>query len=278
MRIVEDLAHGAKHIENRRGFSVLQGGNPTGEKKTKKRPPKRRRYHPLLFALPHFTPQLLIWESHPHHKREREEEGKSRHYTESGVEKTANAAPHREGESAIVPSFCGGYMSLWWFVFSLHSLVFDGPCVSVYYLDGGDEPSPQGAPLKNQSGDCPPLSFGSLWWIRSSLFFCGISLLNCLCWEGKPRREMRPPPTERTRETERQRESEESHRRHKESEERSRHNHTRERQGGEGATAREVERRRSHHHQKEGTGCYPSLLWWLPSPCHCMVDTTITRE
>ena len=52
---------------------------------------------------------------------------------------------------------CGG--------FSLHSLVFDGPCVSVYYLDGGDEPSPrhenkrEGALLKNLSGDFPPLSF-----------------------------------------------------------------------------------------------------------------------
>ena len=52
---------------------------------------------------------------------------------------------------------CGG--------FSLRSLVFDGPCVSVYHLDGGDEPSPpqenkrEGAPLKNQSGDFLPLSF-----------------------------------------------------------------------------------------------------------------------
>ena len=63
---------------------------------------------------------------------------------------------------------------MWWFLFSLfrlcggfslHSVVFDGSCVSVNYFDGGDEPSPPlenqrgGAPLKNESGDFHPFSF-----------------------------------------------------------------------------------------------------------------------
>ena len=39
-----------------------------------------------------------------------------------------------------------------------------------------------------------------------------------------------------------------------------------EREGKSHRNAREVERRRSHQHQKGGTGGYPSLLWWVPSP------------
>ena len=99
-----------------------------------------------------------------------------------------------------------------------------------------------------------------------SFFFGGTSILKCLYWlvvfsevEGKkPRREKRPPPTVRTRETER--ESEESLR-HKESEEWSRHHHTREREEKESAQCK----------RRNG---WLSLSFVVASlPCHYMVDT-----
>ena len=51
-------------------------GNPSGKIDKKKRHPKRRQHHRFTFASPYFTPHFLIWESPPHHKRERERGGK----------------------------------------------------------------------------------------------------------------------------------------------------------------------------------------------------------
>ena len=79
--------------------------------------------------------------------------------------------------------------------------------------------------------------------------------------EGKPRWEKRPPPTVRTRETWRERERKKAAATTK----RVRGGaatttQEKEREGKSHRNAREVERRRCHHHQKEGTGGYPSLV------------------
>ena len=118
VRIVEDSPPGDKNHENREGFGVPQGGQSNGrKKKTKKETSKKEAVPPLHFALPYFTPHFLNWESHPHHKRERERGGRKEPPPHrERLEKTANAAPNREGESAIVPSFCCGSVSLSFFL------------------------------------------------------------------------------------------------------------------------------------------------------------------
>ena len=104
MRIVEDLAPGDKNHEHPQGIGVTQRGQPNGEKKDKKRRPKKRRYH--RFTLPCHTLHHMFFFWKATRTTKEIERRKER------AEKTANAPPNREGESAIVPSFCGGSMSL----------------------------------------------------------------------------------------------------------------------------------------------------------------------
>ena len=109
MRVVKDLAS-------------RKEGQPNGEKQDeKKRPPKRRRYH--RFTLPYLTVHhiFFFWKA-TRTTKEREEEGKSRHFTERGLRKPPT--PHQTERKSppvflpflVVPclclSLCGGSSSL----------------------------------------------------------------------------------------------------------------------------------------------------------------------
>ena len=126
---------------------------------------------------------------------EREEEGKSRHYTERGLREPRQSRTKQRGrESTFVLPFCGDSMSpslsMWWFLLYLSffrgwfltSLSLLMVSVSLFYVDERgtitttretERRRTEPPPPKNWSGDCPPLSSVSLsllWWLHSSFF------------------------------------------------------------------------------------------------------------